>query len=159
MKLLELKCKNCGAILKVEEDKTSVNCKACGSKYKLDDEVKHVKYDDMEQAGYDYERGRLRARRELEEARREAEFEEELAERQAEYDSMTSPKSKKTTIWLCCLGFLGLGGIHDFYLGRIGSGIVKFLTVNLFLLGTIVDLLRITDDSYQDSKDLFVREN
>ena len=95
MKLVELKCKNCGAVLKVEDDKTSVNCKACGSKYKLDDEVKHVKYDDMEQAGYEYERGRIRARKEHEQVKREAELEEELEERQASYDRMTSPKSKK----------------------------------------------------------------
>ncbi len=63
MKLLELKCKNCGAVLKVEEDEATINCKHCGSKYKLDDEDIHIKYDNMEQAGYDYERGRMRARR------------------------------------------------------------------------------------------------
>lgn len=157
MKLVELKCKNCGAVLKVEADKTSVNCKACGSKYKLDDEVKHVKYDDMEQAGYEYERGRIRARKEHEQAKREAELEEELEERQASYDRMTSPKSKKTALWLCCLGLLGIGGIHDFYLGRIGSGIVKFMTVNFFWLGNFVDILKITNNEYRDSKGLFVR--
>lgn len=59
-----MKCKNCGAILKVEDDSKSIKCKFCHSEYKLDDEVQHVKYDDMEQAGYEFEKGKIRARQE-----------------------------------------------------------------------------------------------
>lgn len=65
MKLIELKCKNCGAILKVDENSNNVNCEFCHAKFKLDDEVKHVQYDNMEQSGYEFEKGRLRAQQEL----------------------------------------------------------------------------------------------
>ena len=56
--------------------------------------------------------------------------------------------NKKTALILCSLGFIGLGGIHDFYLGKFGSGIVKLLTINWFLFGTIIDLVRLSNDSY-----------
>lgn len=64
MKLIELKCKNCGAILKVKSDSIDIHCEHCQANYKFDDEVQHIKYDDMEQAGYEYEKGRIRAREE-----------------------------------------------------------------------------------------------
>ena len=59
-----MKCKNCGALLKVEEDAQFINCQYCNTKYKLDDEVQHIKYDDMEKSGYEFEKGRIRAQQE-----------------------------------------------------------------------------------------------
>lgn len=64
MKLVEMKCKNCGAKLKVDPEVKNANCQFCGAEFKIDDEVQHVKYDDMEQAGYDFEKGKLRAQAE-----------------------------------------------------------------------------------------------
>ena len=68
MKLLEMKCKNCGALLKVEENAKYINCKFCNTKYKLDDEIQHIKYDDMEKSGYEFEKGRIRAQQEQKQA-------------------------------------------------------------------------------------------
>lgn len=62
MKLLELKCKNCGAALTVKPNATDICCAHCKASYKLVDEVQHIKFDDMEKAGYDYERGKQKAR-------------------------------------------------------------------------------------------------
>lgn len=64
MKLIELKCKNCGAILEVEDEEKNITCQYCKAKFKLDDEIQHVKYDDMEQAGYEFEKGRIKAQNE-----------------------------------------------------------------------------------------------
>ena len=64
MKLVEMKCKNCGAKLKVNADAKDANCQFCGAEFKIDDEVQHVKYDDMEQAGYEFEKGKIRAQQE-----------------------------------------------------------------------------------------------
>ena len=61
MKLLELKCKNCDAALTVKPNTTDIRCTHCKASYKLDDEVQHIKFDDMEKAGYDYERGKQKA--------------------------------------------------------------------------------------------------
>ena len=67
MKLVEMKCKNCGARLNVNADDKEANCQFCGAEFKIDDEVQHIKYDDMEQAGYEFEKGKLRAQREYKE--------------------------------------------------------------------------------------------
>jgi len=64
LKLVELKCKNCGASLKVNPESDEINCKYCQTTFKLDDEVKRIKFDDMEQNGYEFEKGRIRAQKE-----------------------------------------------------------------------------------------------
>ena len=64
MKLVELECQNCGAALKIEEGTNTVNCPYCKATYKIDDEAKHVKYDDMENSGYEFEKGRIKAQKE-----------------------------------------------------------------------------------------------
>ena len=64
MKLVELECENCGAALKVEEGSNTVNCPYCNASYKIDDEAQHVKYDDMENSGYEFEKGRIKAQKE-----------------------------------------------------------------------------------------------
>lgn len=69
----------------------------------------------------------------------------------ANYTTMTSDKKKGTAMKLCCLGFLGAGGIHDFYLGNYGKGIIKICTVNWFMLGTVMDLIKIASGGYKDN--------
>lgn len=92
MKLLEMKCKNCGALLKVEADAKYIECQYCNTKYKLDDEVQHIKYDDMEKSGYEFEKGRIRAQQEQKRA-------------QSNYNNLnnvnnTSKKKNNKTFWL-----------------------------------------------------------
>ncbi len=92
MNLLEMKCKNCGALLKVEEDAKYIECQYCNTKYKLDDEVQHIKYDDMEKSGYEFEKGRIRAQQEQKRA-------------QSNYNNLnnvnnTSKKKNNKTFWL-----------------------------------------------------------
>ena len=76
----------------------------------------------------------------------------------ANYVTQTSDKKKGTALGLCCLGFLGLGGIHYFYVGRIGKGLLYFLTVGLFFFGTIFDLIKIGSGSFVDSAGAPLRE-
>ena len=68
-----------------------------------------------------------------------------------EYTTITSDKSKKTALLLACLGFIGVGGIHDFYLGRYGMGILKLFTCNLIMFGTVIDVIKIASGSYTDN--------
>lgn len=58
---------------------------------------------------------------------------------------VSSPKERDKTlaIILCALGFGGLGGLHKFYEGKVGLGILYLFTYGLFGIGTIVDLIKI----------------
>lgn len=62
-----------------------------------------------------------------------------------------SEKNKIAAIILCCIGFIGFGGLHKFYEGKIGMGILYFFTMGLFGIGTIIDLINlcnIKDENY-----------
>lgn len=69
----------------------------------------------------------------------------------ANYTTITSDKSKGKAMGLCCLGFVGIGGIHDFYLGNYSKGILKIFTMNFFMIGTIIDLIKIASGGYKDN--------
>lgn len=74
----------------------------------------------------------------------------------ANYTTITSDKSKKTTLILCLCG--GIIGIHDYYLGKIGSGLIKTCTVNFFCLGWIMDLIKIATGGYRDNAGAPIRQ-
>lgn len=74
------------------------------------------------------------------------------------YVTNTSDKSKKTALILCCIGFLGIGGLHYFYVGRIGKGILYICTVGFFFIGTIMDLIKISTGSFTDNVGAPLRE-
>ena len=57
-------------------------------------------------------------------------------------------KSKVVALLLCI--FLGGLGIHRFYVGKIGTGILWFFTGGLFGIGTIVDIIMIAVGSFKD---------
>ncbi|MEN0019254.1 MAG: NINE protein [Planctomycetota bacterium] len=56
---------------------------------------------------------------------------------------METPKDTGLAYIFCLLGFIGLAGVHRFYLGKWGTGIIWLLTGGLFLIGTLIDLLLI----------------
>lgn len=64
MKTIKCVCPSCGAKLEINKDNKTLTCPYCGEVLLLDDETVHVKYDDMEKAGYEFEKGRQKAIRE-----------------------------------------------------------------------------------------------
>lgn len=67
----------------------------------------------------------------------------------------TSHKSK--TVGLLCCIFGGYLGIHYFYVGRLGMGLLYLLTMGLFGIGWIVDIIRIAIGKFPDKYGFFLR--
>lgn len=67
------------------------------------------------------------------------------------YVTYTSDKSKKTALILCCLGYIGIGGLHHFYVGKYGKGFIYLITGGLFLIGTIIDTIKIATGCFRDN--------
>lgn len=131
MKLVEMKCKHCNAVLKIDPDATEIKCEYCGARYKLDDEAIHHKLDDAEKVGYELEKGKMRAHAEA-----NAELNIKNAERLA--------SKKKTELYLTvCGGFLG---IHKFAQGKILMGIIYLFTFGLFFIGWIADSIKVAGE-------------
>jgi len=65
-----------------------------------------------------------------------------------------SPKSRLAALLLCW--FLGWLGIHRFYVGKTGTGILMILTVGGLGIWIIVDLVLIITGSFKDINGLVV---
>lgn len=69
-----------------------------------------------------------------------------------------SKKEKQTALILAIIGFIGFGGIHRFYVKRTWTGILWLLTVGLFYIGTIVDVVKISNGNFKDGDGAFLRK-
>ncbi len=76
--------------------------------------------------------------RQVEELRRE---EPKVIERHTTVITNGKEKDKWVAFFLCL--FLGTLGIHKFYEGKVGMGILYIFTVGLFGIGVLIDLIRI----------------
>lgn len=85
MKLLDMTCPHCNAALTIEPANKNATCPYCGATLLLDEEVVHVQYDNAEAAGYEFEKGRQRARQEA---------------------GTQGPAPKKRRTWLWVLGWI-----------------------------------------------------
>ena len=64
-------------------------------------------------------------------------------------EAETEPKKDWMTTLMLCV-FLGGLGIHRYYVGKIGTGILYTLTGGLFGIGYIVDLIKIISGKFTD---------
>ena len=67
----------------------------------------------------------------------------------------SSHKSKAITLLLCI--FFGYMGIHQFYSGKIGMGILYLFTGGLFGFGWIIDIIRVALGVFRDSRGLPIK--
>ena len=61
-----------------------------------------------------------------------------------------SDKSRLAAFLLCT--FLGYLGIHRFYVGKVGTGILWFFTAGIFGIGVFIDWILILVGSFKDDK-------
>lgn len=66
-----------------------------------------------------------------------------------------SPKSRLAALLLCF--FFGALGIHRFYVGKVGTGIIWLLTLGVCGIGALVDFIMIICGSYTDKAGLIVK--
>lgn len=64
--------------------------------------------------------------------------------------SDVSPKSRLVTLLLCL--FLGWLGVHRFYVGKIGTGILMLLTLGGAGIWALIDLIVVTVGSFRDKE-------
>ena len=66
-----------------------------------------------------------------------------------------SGKGFVPTILLCY--FLGVLGIHRFYAGKVGTGILMIVTFGGFGIWVIVDMVLIATGSFRDKQGLLIK--
>ena len=73
-----------------------------------------------------------------------------------QYVVQTSDK-KKIVALLLCIPF-GFFGVHLFYVGRIGRGILYMCTAGLLMIGWIGDIIAITAGTFKDGAGVPLRK-
>ena len=66
-----------------------------------------------------------------------------------------SEKSRTVAALLCF--FLGYLGIHRFYVGKIGTGVIWLLTGGLFGIGALVDFIVILCGNFKDKSEQYIK--
>lgn len=66
-----------------------------------------------------------------------------------------SEKGFVPAILLCY--FLGVLGVHRFYVGKIGTGILMIVTFGGFGIWVVVDMVLIATGSFRDKRDLPIK--
>lgn len=65
-----------------------------------------------------------------------------------------SPKSRLVALLLCF--FLGFLGVHRFYVGKVGTGILQLVTLGGIGIWALIDFIMIAVGSFTDKQGLRV---
>ena len=71
-------------------------------------------------------------------------------------ENIISPKSRLIALLLCL--FFGIIGVHRFYVGKVGTGILWIFTGGLFSIGLLIDFFMILFGSFTDKSGCFVKK-
>ena len=86
-------------------------------------------------------------------AAQESRFDQRRRQREpmeAETTAVVSSRNKWVALALCLT--LGWLGIHRFYVGKIGTGILYWATKGFWGVGVVVDLILILTDRFEDAQ-------
>jgi TM2 domain-containing membrane protein YozV len=65
---------------------------------------------------------------------------------------MAESSEKKRLIALLLCFFFGCLGVHRFYVGKVGSGIVQLLTLGALGIWALIDLIMIICGAFKDNE-------
>lgn len=143
-------CPHCGATLSIEQGKRKAVCEYCDSVIYIPGEatesygedVKREPEPDINRTETYYNGGQTSG--------------SNSGGNYAERPEMAgvSPKNRTAALLLCI--FLGVFGVHRFYVGKVGTGLLYFFTVAFFGFGYIIDIVLIAAGSFRDSHGLRV---
>ncbi|MGQ1910773.1 TM2 domain-containing protein [Marinifilum sp. RC60d5] len=71
---------------------------------------------------------------------------------------IVNQKSEKNFVAMLLLCFfLGSLGVHRFYAGKIGTGVLMLLTLGGFGIWTLIDFIIIAVGSFKDKEGLYIK--
>lgn len=71
-----------------------------------------------------------------------------------QYYNFSSHKSRLMTLLLAI--FLGYWGVHRFYAGKVGTGLLWIFTFGMFGIGYIIDIILIACGTFKDSNGMLI---
>ncbi len=71
--------------------------------------------------------------------------------------SSLSEKGFVPAILLCF--FLGTLGVHRFYVGKVGTGLLQLVTIGGFGLWTLIDFIMIVSGNFKDKAGLSIKSS
>ncbi|HOP65903.1 MAG TPA: TM2 domain-containing protein [Bacilli bacterium] len=77
-----------------------------------------------------------------------------IIEKEKAEDNNISPKSRLIAFLFCT--FLGGLGVHRFYVGKIGTGILWLFTAGCFGIGVLIDWILILCGNFKDEEGLLI---
>ncbi len=134
MKLVKMKCEQCGALLEVDKASEEITCKYCGAKILIDDEATELKR---------VEEVKLKARRENHEQalkERQELLDQEIREKKQREEAYSKENFKKSKFSKVLIVFAVLCAIIMIARGFNIAGVIAFLQTALFLTAWLMGM-------------------
>lgn len=74
------------------------------------------------------------------------------------FDETTNKSEKSKTVALLLNIFFGFLGVHRFYVGKIGTGLLWLFTLGFFGIGDVIDFFMILFGKFKDKDGFYLKK-